>query len=140
VLTVGSINKLALDAVQAVIVDAVHAASMSEDTQGAYDVVTGQYAVTTVTAVGRAVVDTVKPVADIFPDYVAGPADELVWLEGFIAARENMRLAFGGWVRHVTQVQDVLGAGSAFYVIARKVTLGPNETPSIGVDFDGNDW
>jgi hypothetical protein len=139
-LTVGEINKMALDAVQSVITDAVHFASLSEDTQGAYDVVTGEYAVTTVTAVGRAVVDTVKPVGDIFPAYVVGPADELVWLEGFIAARENMRLTFGGGVRHVTQVQDVLGAGSAFYVVARKVTLGPNEAPSLGVDLDGQEW
>jgi hypothetical protein len=138
--TVGEINAMAVDAVQAAIPDAVHSASLSEDTQGAYDNATGAYAITTVTAAGRAIVETAKPIADIFPAYVVGPSDELVWLEGFTAARENMRLTFGGWVRHVTQSQDVLGAGSAFYVVARKVTLGPNESPTLGPEFDGNDW
>lgn len=139
-LTVGEIAALAFNGVAGAISDAIHNASLSEDTTGAYDVVTGAYAVTTVTAVGRAVVDTVKPIADIFPEYVVGPADELILLEGFTAARENMRLTFAGWERHVTAVQDVLNAGSLFYVVARKVALGPNELPTLGPDFDGNDW
>lgn len=123
-MTVAEIAEMAFDAVAESITDAIHAASLSEDTQGAYNAVTGAYAVTTTTATGRAVVDTVKPMADIFPEYVAGPSDELILLEGFTAARENMRLTFGGWVRHVTAAQDVLNAGSLFYVVARKAVAG----------------
>jgi len=137
--TVAAIAAEAFAAVALEVTDAIHAASLSEDTQGAYDTATGAYAITTTTATGRAVVASETPVNDIFPAYIAGPADELILLEGFTAARENMRLTFAGWVRTVTQVQDIVNAGSLFYVVARKVSVGPNEQPSL-VAGPGDEW
>ncbi len=137
--SVADIAKLAMDAVSGEISDAIHPASLSEDAQGAYNAATGAYAITTTTAAGRAVVASEKPVTDIFPAYIVGPADELILLEGFTACRENMRLTFAGWVRTVTQVQDIVNAGTLFYVVARKVSVGPNEQPTL-VSDGGDEW
>lgn len=137
--TVAQIAARAFTAVAARITDAIHDASLSDDAQGAYDTATGVYAITTTTAIGRAVVASEKAIPDIFPAYIAGPADELILLEGFTACRENMRLTFAGWVRTVTQVQDIVNAGSLFYVVARKVSVGANEQPSL-VAGPGDEW
>ncbi|MEB3419908.1 hypothetical protein ACFSDD_11050 [Salipiger marinus] len=117
--TVAEISREAFDAVAAEIPDAIHAATLTRTTQGAYDVATGTYATTTATQTGRAVVDTVRPVADVFPAYVVGPGDELILLEGFTSAKENDSLTFAGRTRIVRQAQDIVAAGALFYVIAR---------------------
>ncbi|MCD1619136.1 hypothetical protein K7H20_13785 [Salipiger manganoxidans] len=117
--TVSQIAKLAFDGVARGIPDAIHAATLTRTTQGAYDVATGTYATTTAAQTGRAVVDTVRPVADVFPAYVVGPGDELILLEGFTSAKENDSLTFAGRTRIVRQVQDIVAAGALFYVIAR---------------------
>ncbi|QDP65866.1 MAG: hypothetical protein Unbinned7865contig1001_65 [Prokaryotic dsDNA virus sp.] len=119
-MTVAQIAAKAYTAVAAKITDAIHNASLTYDTQGAYDFDTGEYALTPVTATGRAVVDTVKPVADIFPDYIAGPGDELILLEGFTSCKENYRLTISGDTWHIGRVQDIVAAGSLFYVVARR--------------------
>ena len=119
--TVAQIADKALDAVSAAITDAVPACTLSWVTQGAYNTTTGTYAETPGSDTGRAVIDTVKPVTDIFPDYVAGPGDELIFLEGLTTApKEGYKVTIGSVVRHIRQVQDIVGAGSLFYVIARK--------------------
>lgn len=117
--TVAQIAARAFDKVQAKITDAIHAATLTRATQGAYNPTTGEYATTTDEQAGRAVVDTVKPVEDVFPGYIVGPADELILLEGFTSAKENDELAFAGRTRIVRQVQDIVAAGSLFYVVAR---------------------
>lgn len=118
-LTVAQIAAKAMDAVAAKITDAIHAATLVRTTQGAYNATTGAYATTTATQTGRAVVDTVRPAQDVFPDYVAGPGDELILLEGFTSAKENDALTFAGRTRTVRQVQDIAAAGTLFYVVAR---------------------
>lgn len=120
-LTVAQIADIAMSAVSAQITDAIHAATLSHDTQGAYDFDTGEYTVTTTTETGRAVVDTEKPASDIFPDYVVGPGDELILLEGFTACAENHRLTMTGATWHIQRVQDIVAAGTLFYVVARRV-------------------
>lgn len=118
--TVAEIAALALNAVDAAIPDATHSASLSFETQGAYNAVTGAYATTITTYTGgRAVVDTVKPVADIFPDYVVGPSDSLIFLEGFVnVPQENWTLTFNGNDWAIKRVQDILDAGTIFFVMA----------------------
>ena len=119
--TVAQIAAKAFNAVAAKITDAIQSASLAYDTQGAYNVDTGEYALTTTTETGRAVVDTVKPMTDIFPDYIAGPGDELILLEGFTSCDENYRLTMTGETWHIQRVQDIVAAGSLFFVVARKV-------------------
>lgn len=116
--TVAEINELALDGVAAGIPDAVHSAILAYDTQGAYNAATGAYAETTTTANGRLVVATGAPVGDIFPAYTVGPHDELLWLEGFTTIpEEDWRVTANSITWEIKAVQDVLAAGSAFYVV-----------------------
>lgn len=119
--TVSEIAAMALSGVGAAIPDAVHAAALSHDVQGAYDPTTGAYSTTPSTESGRFVVDTSKPSTDIFPDYVAGSGDELILLEGFTACGEGWTLVGNGKTWIIRQVQDILSAGSLFYVIGREV-------------------
>lgn len=118
--TVAEIAAKAFTAVAAKITDAIHSASLAYDVQGVYDFDAGEYGITTETETGRAVVDTVKPMTDIFPDYVAGPGDELILLEGFTGCAENYRLTMTGATWHIQRVQDIVAAGSLFFVVARK--------------------
>ena len=117
--TIAEIAKEAFDAVALEITDAIHAATLTRTVDGVYNTTTGAYETTTPDQEGRAVVDTVTPKADVFPDYVVGPADELVLLEGMTSAKENDSLVFAGRTRIVMQVQDIVAAGSLFFVIAR---------------------
>ena len=120
-LTVAQIADLAMTAVQAQITDAIHSATLSYDVQGAYDFDTGEYATTTTTLTGgRIVVDTEKPATDIFPDYEIGPGDELIFCEGFTACEETWALTANSRTWIIRQVQDIVAAGSIFYVIGRR--------------------
>ena len=116
---IAEIAALAFDGVESAITDAIHLATLTRTTQGNYNASTGAYATTTAAQTGRALVDTVRPVADVFPDYVVGVGDELILLEGFTSCRENDALAFAGRTRIVRQVQDIVAAGSLFYAVAR---------------------
>ena len=119
-LTVAQIAARAMNRAGAAITDAVHVATLGYVTRGAYDHATGGYAETPVSLSGRAVVATETPIADAFPDYVAGPGDELVLLEGFTATpKEGWELTFSGRTRVVRRVQDIAGAGTLFYAVAR---------------------
>lgn len=119
--TIADIAKEAFDGLSAEITDAVHPATLTRRTidEAAYDVMTGQYEAAVTTQTGRAMVETQRPMRDVFPEYVAGPGDELIFLEGFTACRENDHLTFGGRTRVIRQCQDLLGAGTLFYVVAR---------------------
>lgn len=117
--TVAEIADLAFDGVSGAIPDAVHTATLAQDTQGAYSTATASYAVSTATQTGRVVVDTVTPASDLFPDYVAGPADELLLLEGFTSCAEGNRVTFQGRTKTVKLVQDIVGAGTLFYALCR---------------------
>lgn len=117
--TVAEIAREAFDAVAAEITDAIHQATLTRETQGAYNTTTGAYETTTSVQTGRVVVDTTKPVQDVFPDYVVGPGDELILIEGMTSAKENDKLAFAGRTRIVRQAQDIVAAGTLFYVVAR---------------------
>lgn len=119
-ITVAQIAARALNAVSAAIPDAVHVATLTKTTQGAYNPATGAYSTTTVTITGRAVEDSVRPVQDVFPEYIVGPGDVLVLLEGLSAAPvENDVLTYAGMARTIRQSQDIVAAGTVFYVVAR---------------------
>lgn len=121
--TIAQIAAQAMNAASLAVADAILVAELSYITESDYNTATGQYDTQTVTIIngGRAVLDTVKPVKDAFPNYVAGPSDKLFLLEGFTTApAEGWGLAVGGVDYEITQVQDVALAGSLFYVIAIK--------------------
>lgn len=117
--TVAQIAAKAFGSVARKITDAIHSASVTTTTQGGYNPATGTYAVTTATQTGRAVFANEKPITDVFPAYVVGPSDQLILLEGFTACAENNALAIGANAMTIMQVQDIAGAGSLFYVVAR---------------------
>jgi len=117
--TVAQIAAKAIGAAQKAIPDAVHAATLTRTVQGAYNATTGAYATTTTSQTGRAVVDSERPVGDVFEEYVVGAGDELILLEGFTSCAENDTLTFAGRTRIVRKVQDILAAGSLFFCVAR---------------------
>ena len=94
-------------------------ATLTRTTQGAYNPATGAYAVTPHTLSGYAVVASDTPVSDAFPDYVAGPADEMVLLNIEGAVRENDTLAFSGRTFTIRRAKDLTGAAFLWHVVAR---------------------
>lgn len=119
--SVAEIAAQAFDEVSSEIGGAIHSATLTRRTinEASYDVMYGRYEAAETTQTGRAIVETQRPMRDVFPEYVAGPGDELILLQGFTACRENDHLTFAGRTRIVRQCQDILGAGAIFYVIAR---------------------
>jgi len=115
--TVAAIADAAFDAVALAITDAVQTVTVTRVTQGAYNYTTGAYAETTSAASGRGVLDTVKPVKDIFPSHIIGPKDQLWLLEGFASVLEGDKVTIGGTNYKVGAVQDIVGAGKLFYAV-----------------------
>lgn len=93
-------------------------ATITRTAQGAYNPATDTYAETVTTLAGFVVVNSEAPVADAFPDYVAGPTDELL-LVNVSAIAENDTITFQGVTRTVRRVKDVTGAGFLWNVVAR---------------------
>lgn len=117
--TVAEIAKTAFDAVASQITDAIHPATLGWVEKGAYDPEAGKYTETPKSDTGRVVVDSAKPVADIFEGYIVGPADQLILMEGFKTAPvENYTLTFAGQTLTITRVQDIVAAGSLYYCVA----------------------
>ena len=119
-LTIAQIASKALGAARKAISDAVADATVTQSVQGAYNTTTGTYALTVVTQTGRAVFQGTAPIADMFPDYVVGPTDNLMMLEGFTGVKENDIVTVSGDApRTVLRVIDIGGAGSLYNVIVR---------------------
>ncbi|ASY62524.1 hypothetical protein SJ05684_c10670 [Sinorhizobium sojae CCBAU 05684] len=125
--TVAAIAEEVFDAVAEELSDVILSCTVTHKTQGAYDATTGAYSETTSTYTGRALICTGATVegvggakiTDIFPGYVAGPADVVMILEGLTGdPKENDTIAAGGVTRTIKAVGDVVGAGSFFIVIA----------------------
>ena len=116
---IADIAKRAFDAVAAKIEDSVIAATLTRTANDLYNDEAGQYWTSEATQSGRVVVDGIAPARDIFPEYVIGPADELVMLQGFTSCAENDELTYNGATKTVMAVQDIAGAGTLFYAIVR---------------------
>lgn len=125
--TVAGIAAEAFTAVAAEVSGVVQPCTLTKVTQGAYNAATGQYSETTTTATGRAVIATggsveggiVSTIKDMFPAYVAGPADVVMFLIELSAApKENDKITFGGVARTIKAAGDIVGAGALYVVIA----------------------
>ena len=117
--TIAQIAAEALDGVSLDITDAVPAATLTRTTNGAYDADNDVYSTTAETWTGRAVFCDMTAAGDIFPAYVVGPSDELLFLEGFTSVLKNDVLTIGARDFTVMEVQDIGGAGSIFYAVAQ---------------------
>lgn len=117
--TTAEIAKMAFDAVADAITDVVYPVSVSYEILGAYDPITGQYPKTAVTVSGaRGMLDMGKPVKDIFPDYIIGPTDKLLYIEGLTAVpKEGWALTFNSVAYTIKQVLDILDAHATYYVV-----------------------
>lgn len=100
---------------------AVKAAELFEEVQGGYNPATGNYAQgETSRGTCRVVVETQKPMKDLFPDLVAGPQDMLVFLEGLTSIpKEGWILRMDGTDYHVQRAQDILLNGSMAYAVVK---------------------
>ena len=125
--TVAAIAAEAFTAVAAELPDVIKACTLTHVTQGTYNATTGSYGETTTTATGRALITTGSSsegvgsatIKDMFPNYVAGPADLVIFLEGLsMAPQENDTLTIGGVVRTIKAAGDIVGAASFYVVIA----------------------
>lgn len=119
--TVAQIAETAFNNVAAAITDAIKDVTVTRTTRGVYNTATGSYATTESTDTGKAVLDTVKPVNDIFPAYKIGPKDQLWLIRDVSSVLEGDKVEFTGDSAdyYVKAVQDILGAGSLFYVVVQ---------------------
>lgn len=131
--TVAEIAALAVAGVRGAVTDAIKTASLIEISNSFYDTSAARYRTRyEVTGTGNVIVETQKPASDIFPEYVIGPGEQLVFLEGFSTRPlEGMVLRFAaltvgtetdaspGDDLSILRVQDILGAGSIFYAVIR---------------------
>ena len=114
------IAELAFDGVESGIDGVSLVATVTVSTRGAYTVATGIYATTDVVTTGRVIFVSETPIKDIFPDFNAGPTDELAVLEGFTDVSEGAVLTVGSDVYSISQVLDIARVGTVFYVVGRK--------------------
>lgn len=118
-ITIAQIAAKALNAASKSITDSVALATLTSVAKGDYDVASGTYSEIITVQTGRAVFQGAAPIRDSFPDYVIGPADELILIEGMTGVKENDRISIADKIRTVRAVQDIGGAGTLFNVIAR---------------------
>jgi len=101
--TIASIAAKALDKVALKVTDAAHSATITDGTT---------------TSTGRAVVDKLTPSKE-FSKFSAGESAQLILLEGFdTSPADGWSLTFNSRDYLVIRVQDILAAGSLFYVQA----------------------
>lgn len=119
--TVASIAKTAMDAVDAQITGVIHDATLTRESEGIYDPDAGTYTPSTEEDTGRAVFASTDAAADIFPEYVIGPSDELIYLEGFTALspQETDKVTAGGRTLTIMRSRDLLNAGGLYAVMAQ---------------------
>lgn len=119
--TVAEIAKQAFDGVAAALGGVVREVTLSYDTLGVHDAVTGTAPTVTTTATGRSVVGTASAIPNKFPAYTAGPNDILIMLEGFdVVPRVGWRVTINGDAeRTIRAVGDIVGAGAFFEVVAK---------------------
>ncbi|MBL4700115.1 MAG: hypothetical protein JKX85_02560 [Phycisphaeraceae bacterium] len=120
--TVAQIAKKAFDAVAKAIPDSIHECMLEREGEaGEYDAVSGEYSTSEPEIwTGRALVSTGTAIRDTFPDYVAGPTDVLIYLEGLsIAPLENDRVTIKSKTRLIVYTGDIVEAGTFFAMVAR---------------------
>lgn len=118
-LSVADIAKLAFDGVAGAITDVIGSATLTFETQGAYNASTRTYATTTTVLTGRAYIGTAAAIASSFPAFVAGPDDTLMGLEGFSQVPDiGVQVTFNSVTREIKAVGDIAGAGGFTEVIA----------------------
>lgn len=83
-----------------------------------YDLMNGAYAASEQSITGWAVVASDTPIRSVFPEYVAGPSDELLMINAS-DLRENDRITMQGRAMIVRKVKDLTGAAFLWHVVAR---------------------
>ena len=120
--TVAEIAKKAFDGVAAKMPGVINDATLTKPGEGStYDPATGQWQEVPPTIYDcRALIDTSTPLIDVFPAFVAGPGDTLIYLEGLTAEpAKNDKISIGGAERIIQGTGDIVGAGEFFVVVAR---------------------
>lgn len=119
--TISEIAKTAFDAVSKSIPDAIQSGELREVVTGAYDTTTATRSTYKEWRSDcRALFSTEQPVTDFFPDYIQGPGDELVFLEGLTAVPQEGWLLCTSHEYTVVRSQDVLRAGAIAWVVVRQ--------------------
>ena len=121
--TITAIADAAFDAANSAITDAIHDATLTytSNYDFSYDVDEGNYLQSSTSITGRALFDTEKPMNDLFPDYVVGPKEILVLLEGFSTeCKEGWKLTVNSIDYTVKKVQTVAGSVSLMYAVVVK--------------------
>ena len=126
-LSVADIAAKAFTAVAGKVTGVIKPATLTRSTNGTYDPVTGSYTATSTSATGRVLFATADltgasgtKIADLFPDYVAGPLDHLVYCEGMsLVPTENDALTVEGVTYSVLRGRDILLANGLAVAIAR---------------------
>lgn len=119
-MSVAAVAKTAYDEAAKAFPEVIKSATLTRVTNGVYDPATGGYGQTTANHTCRALFDTATPIIDLFPDYTAGPKDNIVYLEGLsIEPVEGDEISVDGLTRIVQAVGNIVQANSFYAVVAR---------------------
>ena len=100
----------------------IKSGELFENVEGAWNAANAEYDETQPSrGTGYLVVDTVKPIADQFPDHVVGPREMMVFLlDGWtLPPEEAWVLRFDGVDHDVLRFQATLGAGTVGFALVR---------------------
>ncbi len=118
-LSVADIAKIAFDGVAGAVTGVIDVATLTINTQGAYNASTRLYANTETVLSGRAYIGTAAAIASSFPAFVAGPEDIVMGLEGFSQVPDiGDQVTFKTVIREIKAVGDIAGAGGFTEVVA----------------------
>lgn len=120
-ISVADIAKQAFDKVASKISGVIQAATITRTVNGTYNPTTGTYTQSTSTDTGRGVFASEDVAKDIFPDYIIGPSDEMIYLEGLksLAPKETDNLAIGGRTLTIKRVRNLVNSGGLYAVMAQ---------------------
>lgn len=137
--TIAQIADKAFSAVAARIGGAVHPMVIKRKSANEYNPATGGWTTLLQNADGRIVFDNATPPADVFPDYVPGPGEELAYCEGLpsLMPREGDSIEAVGKTFSVIRSANLLYAAGLWPVVLRADGV-PILTSSFSGEFSGD--
>jgi hypothetical protein len=120
--TVAAIAKKAFDAVAAKIGGVTQTGTLTRKANATYNATTEAYTAAASTYTCRVVDNSGKRMGvapGAFANYVAGPGEVLLYLEGLtVVPLKDDRIAYGAHSRTIQAVEDIVGAGCLYAVVA----------------------
>ena len=118
--SIAQISKKAFDAVSKKVNGVIFKAVLETDEKGSYNRTTAAYDDATNTTYNCRLLVDKTPKDGKLGTYIISKKEQVLIVEGLtIVPKENQTLTFNGGTKTITFVDDVLSAGSLFYVVVK---------------------